>query len=98
LKSGCPSHQSLRPSLHGKYDALSGIEDRRGMVILWASMKIIEDVLKGCKGGRAMNLEELDGFFSALIAGPDPYTQTDSDELQTAQSMMLDAIIANQNE
>ena len=25
----------------------------------------------GCKGGDAMNLEELDGFFSALIAGPD---------------------------
>jgi uncharacterized protein len=28
--------------------------------------------LKGCKGGRAMNIEELDGFFAALIAGPDP--------------------------
>jgi len=25
--------------------------------------------LRGCKGGRAMNLEELDGFFAALIAG-----------------------------
>jgi len=29
------------------------------------------DFLKGCKGGRAMNLEELDGFFAALIAGPE---------------------------
>jgi len=27
--------------------------------------------LKSCKGGEAMNLEELDGFFSALIAGPE---------------------------
>ena len=30
------------------------------------------DFLKSCKGGKAMNLEELDGFFSALIAGPEP--------------------------
>jgi len=30
------------------------------------------DFLKRCKGGRAMNLEELDGFFAALIAGPEP--------------------------
>jgi uncharacterized protein len=29
------------------------------------------DFLKSCKGGKAMNLEELDGFFAALIAGPD---------------------------
>src|SRR5271168_2791168 len=27
------------------------------------------DFLKSCKGGKAMNLEELDGFFAALIAG-----------------------------
>jgi uncharacterized protein len=27
--------------------------------------------LRGCKGGRAMNLEGLDGFFAALIAGPE---------------------------
>ncbi len=27
--------------------------------------------LRGCKGGKAMNLEELDGFFAALIAGPE---------------------------
>jgi len=27
--------------------------------------------LKNYKGGKAMNLEELDGFFSALIAGPE---------------------------
>jgi len=27
--------------------------------------------LRGCKCGRAMNLEELDGFFAALIAGPE---------------------------
>jgi uncharacterized protein len=27
--------------------------------------------LKSCKGGRAMNIEALDGFFAALIAGPE---------------------------
>jgi uncharacterized protein len=27
--------------------------------------------LKSCKGGRAMNVEALDGFFAALIAGPE---------------------------
>jgi len=27
--------------------------------------------LKNCKGGKAMNIEQLDGFFAALIAGPD---------------------------
>ena len=27
--------------------------------------------LRGCKGGRAMSLEELDGFFAALISGPE---------------------------
>jgi uncharacterized protein len=27
--------------------------------------------LRGCKSGRAMGLEELDGFFAALIAGPE---------------------------
>ena len=29
------------------------------------------DFLKGCKGGKAMNVEALDGFFAALIAGPE---------------------------
>ena len=27
--------------------------------------------LKNCKSGKAMNIEELDGFFAALIAGPE---------------------------
>ena len=27
--------------------------------------------LESCKGGRAMNVEQLDGFFAALIAGPE---------------------------
>jgi len=27
--------------------------------------------LKYCKGGKAMNIEELDGFFSALIVAPE---------------------------
>jgi uncharacterized protein len=29
------------------------------------------EFLKGCTGGKAMNLEELDGFFAALVAGPE---------------------------
>ena len=29
------------------------------------------EFLKNCKGGKAMNIEELDGFFAALIAGPE---------------------------
>ena len=36
-----------------------------------AELDRLGDFLKGCKGGRAMNLEELDGFFAALIAGPE---------------------------
>ena len=31
----------------------------------------LSDFLRQCKGGKAMNLEELDGFFAALVAGPD---------------------------
>jgi uncharacterized protein len=31
----------------------------------------LQQFLSNCKGGRAMNVEELDGFFAALIAGPD---------------------------
>jgi len=29
------------------------------------------EFLKGCGGGEAMNVEELDGFFAALVASPD---------------------------
>jgi len=29
------------------------------------------EFLKGCVGGKAMNVEELDGFFAALVAGPE---------------------------
>src|SRR5271169_1140052 len=36
-----------------------------------AELDRLGDFLKRCKGGRAMNLEELDGFFAALIAGPE---------------------------
>jgi uncharacterized protein len=36
-----------------------------------AELDRLGDFLKGCKGGEAMNLEELDGFFAALIAGPE---------------------------
>lgn len=35
-----------------------------------AQLDRLDDFLEGCKSGKAMNLEELDGFFAALIAGP----------------------------
>ena len=36
-----------------------------------AELNGLGDFLKSCKGGRAMNVEALDGFFAALIAGPE---------------------------
>ncbi len=36
-----------------------------------AELDRLEAFLKSCKDGRAMNIEELDGFFAALIAGPE---------------------------
>jgi uncharacterized protein len=36
-----------------------------------AELDRLGDFLESCKGGGAMNLEELDGFFAALIAGPE---------------------------
>jgi uncharacterized protein len=36
-----------------------------------AELDRLGDFFASCKGGNAMNLEELDGFFAALIAGPD---------------------------
>jgi uncharacterized protein len=35
-----------------------------------AELDCLGDFLEGCKSGKAMNVEELDGFFAALIAGP----------------------------
>ena len=36
-----------------------------------AEIDHLGDVLKHCKRGGAMNVETLDGFFAALIAGPE---------------------------
>jgi uncharacterized protein len=36
-----------------------------------AEIDRLGDFLKSCKGAESMNLEELDGFFAALIAGPE---------------------------
>ncbi|HKV78884.1 MAG TPA: UPF0149 family protein [Candidatus Sulfotelmatobacter sp.] len=36
-----------------------------------AELDRLGDFLKSCKGGKVMNLEELDGLFAALIASPD---------------------------
>jgi len=36
-----------------------------------AELDRLGDFLDCCEGGKAMNVEQLDGFFAALIAGPD---------------------------
>ena len=36
-----------------------------------AELNRLGDFLTSCKGGKAMNVERLDGFFAALIAGPE---------------------------
>ena len=36
-----------------------------------AALDRLGKFLKSCKGGKAMNVEQLDGFFAALIAGPE---------------------------
>jgi hypothetical protein len=36
-----------------------------------AELDRLGDCLRSCKGGREMSVEQLDGFFAALIAGPE---------------------------
>jgi uncharacterized protein len=36
-----------------------------------AELDRLSDFLESCKGGKAMNIEQLDGFLAALIAGPE---------------------------
>jgi len=36
-----------------------------------AELDRLGDFLERCKGGKAMKVEQLDGFFAALIAGPE---------------------------
>jgi uncharacterized protein len=36
-----------------------------------AELDSLGEFLKGCANGKAMNVEELDGFFAALVAGPE---------------------------
>lgn len=36
-----------------------------------AELARFEKFLKSCKGGKAVNIEEIDGFFAALVAGPE---------------------------
>ena len=36
-----------------------------------AELDRLEEFLRKCKGGKAMNIEELDGFFSALVVSPE---------------------------
>jgi uncharacterized protein len=44
-----------------------------------AELDRLGDFLKSCKGGKAMNIEQLDGFFAALIAGPEIVMPSSSD-------------------
>jgi len=62
-----------------------------------AELERLGSFLKGCKGGKAMNLEELDGFFAALIAGPEVVMPSEynrevfgGDLSQTAEFASLD--------
>jgi hypothetical protein len=43
--------------------------------------------LEGCKGGRAMNVEQLDGFFAALIAGPETVMPSEYLSFATMQNV-----------
>src|ERR1022692_236806 len=36
-----------------------------------AELDRLAEFLKSCKSGKAMNVEQLDGFFAALISGPE---------------------------
>jgi tRNA splicing ligase len=36
-----------------------------------AELDQLAEFLKSCKSGKGMNVEQLDGFFAALIAGPE---------------------------
>ena len=36
-----------------------------------AELDGLAEFLKSCKSGKGMNVEQLDGFFAALIAGPE---------------------------
>ena len=36
-----------------------------------AELSRLSEFLQKCRGGKAMNIEEVDGFFAALIAGPE---------------------------
>ena len=42
-----------------------------------AELDRLGDFLKSCKGGKAMNVEQLEGFFAALIAGPEIVTPSE---------------------
>jgi hypothetical protein len=42
-----------------------------------AELDRLAEFLESCKGGRAMNVETLDGFFAALIAGPESVMPSD---------------------
>ena len=42
-----------------------------------AELDRLSDFLEGCKSGKAMNVEELDGFFAALIGGPETVMPTE---------------------
>ena len=58
------------PDLSHAEDMLMRVFDQPGALTA-AEVERLGEFLRKCKGGKAMNIEELDGFFSALIAGPE---------------------------
>ncbi len=60
---------------------------RRALRLQWENKGTFLDFLPqgGCKGGTAMNVEALDGFFAALIEGPT--MNSDGTQVHTAQPM-----------
>ncbi len=61
-------------------DTIGGYQEPTGMSmrisaqnepLTEAELDRLRQFLKNCKGGKAMDIEEMDGFFAALVAGPE---------------------------
>ena len=61
-------------------DTIGGCQEPTGMSrkisaqnepLMEAELDRLRQFLNNCKGGKAMDIEEMDGFFAALVAGPE---------------------------
>ena len=57
------------PFAKNSWDLLNNFDQSRPL--LETELDRLKELLKSYEGGNAMNIEEVDGFFSALIAGPE---------------------------